>query len=168
MSDEQYALRIPNKEIMSIFSKSISKWVCSVSRRANLNAFKDALWQGDADTLSKEITKVLNDTLSYNDIYHEYVYHLFLAGLLTGLDYSVASNKEFGMGRPDIVVFDSGNSRAALFEIKGAGNKVETALKQIAEKKYLDGLRGFAFIVSYGIRFEGKTAEVKLKDKIEK
>ncbi len=168
LEDDKYALRIPNKEVMSIFSKALSKWVKTISKKENLDNLDNAIWNGDAETIGKEITRILNKTLSYNDLYHEYVYHLFLNGLFSGMGYTVASNKEFGMGRPDIVIFDSGYKKAILFEIKTAGKTVDDAVKQIDEKKYLDGLTGIDFLISYGIRFEGKTAEVKLKDKIER
>ena len=162
------ALKIPNEEVKSIFSEALTNWVGMKSRKEDLNELQDAIWNGDADAMSREITKVLNDTLSYNDIYHEYVYHLFLAGLFRGIGYSVASNKEYGMGRPDVVVIDTNYDRAAIFELKNSDKSVDDALKQIAEKKYLDGLSDFNLLISYGIRFDGKTAEVKLKDKIER
>ncbi len=164
----EYALKIPNKEVMTIFRNALSNWISAETKKDNHERLKNAIWNGDADAISKAITKILNRTLSYNDLYHEYVYHLFLAGLFIGLGYSVDSNKEYGMGRPDIVVLDRPRKRAVILELKSEGHKIEAALSQIDEKRYLDGLDGYRLVMCYGIRFDGKTADVKLKEKIER
>ncbi len=166
--DGEYALKIPNKEVMTIFRNALSNWISAETKKVNHERLKNAIWNGDADAISKAITKILNRTLSYNDLYHEYVYHLFLAGLFIGLGYSVDSNKEYGMGRPDIVVLDRPRKRAVILELKSEGHKIEAALSQIDEKRYLDGLDGYRLVMCYGIRFDGKTADVKLKEKIER
>ena len=166
--DGEYALKLPNNEIRAIFADALKSWISRESRKERMDSLKEAIWNGDEDTIGKEITKILNRTLSFNDLYHEYVYHLFLAGLFLGLGYRVDSNKEYGMGRPDIVVLDRFRKRAVIFEIKNANGTADGALKQIAEKRYEDGLDGYKLVSSYAIRFDGKTAEVKLKDKLAK
>ncbi len=51
------------------------------------------------------ITDILFDTISYFD-YREDYYHAFLTGLFTGAGYAVESNHEYGLGKPDLVVWD--------------------------------------------------------------
>ena len=66
---------------------------------------------------SEIISELLWDTISYND-YHEDYYHAFLAGVFVGRGYSVDSNKEKGLGRPDILLKDRKNRRAIIIEAK--------------------------------------------------
>ena len=51
-------------------------------------------------------------------IISEDYYHAFLAGIFAGAGYIVESNKEHGEGRSDVVVYDTENSRVAVFEAK--------------------------------------------------
>ncbi len=168
LRDDETALRIPNREVRDIFSKCIVNWVQTVTESENLWSLAEAVWKGESETIAEDMTRILNRTLSYNDIWHEYVYHLFFAGLFTGIGYRVDSNKEYGMGKPDIVVLDYKRKRAAIFELKGKRERVNDAERQIERRKYIDGLEGYGIIMTYGVRFDGKSAEVVLKDRIER
>lgn len=168
LSEDETALRIPNREVRDIFSKCIVNWVQRVTEEENLWSLAEAVWKGDSETIAADMTRILNRTLSYNDVWHEYVYHLFFAGLFTGIGYRVDSNKEYGMGKPDIVVLDYKRKRAAVFELKGERERIDDAVAQIERKKYIDGLEGYSLIIAYGVRFDGKSAEVVLKDRIER
>ncbi len=168
LRDDEVELKIPNREIMNIFSSSLTKWINAVSGKGDLVSLADALWTGRADVISSEMTRILNDTISYNDLWHEAAYHLFFDGIFRGMGYRVDSNKEHGMGRPDIVVFDKKRKRAALFEFKGINETLESASRQIDDKKYADGLTDCSLILCYAVRFSDKTAEVFFKEKIER
>ncbi len=168
LREDEKALRIPNREVKSIFSKNIVNWVKTAVKSENLSSLAKAIWEGETETIERDMTRIINRTLSYNDVWHEYAYHLFFNGLFTGIGYKIDSNKEYGMGNPDIVVLDSRRKRAAIFELKGENETIDDALSQIERKKYIDGLDGYSFIITYGVRFTGKTAEVVLKDKKEK
>ncbi len=168
LSNDKVGMRIPNREVKSVFSKCIVNWVQTVTEEENLWSLAEALWKGDAETIARDMTMILNRTLSYNDVWHEYVYHLFFAGLFSGIGYRVDSNKEYGMGKPDIVVLDYRRKRAAVFELKGGKERIDDAVAQIERKKYIDGLDGYGLIMTYGVRFDGKSAEVVLKDRIER
>ena len=168
LADNEVNLRIPNREIMSIFSSSVSMWVGSVSEKEDLRALSEALWTGDADTISREMTKILNETISYHDIWHEGAYHLFFDGLFRGMGYKVESNREYGMGRPDIVVLNSKRRRVAVFELKGENETLKKASNQIEEKKYSDGLTESSLIMCYAVRFSEKSADVVLTDRIQR
>ena len=166
--DKEVALKIPNREIRDIFSSSLLNWSSATTKSEDMRGLDEALWKGDTSALSDEMTKLLNKTISYHDLCHEYIYHMFFSGVFAGMEYRVDSNKEYGMGRPDFVVFDRKRKRVAIFEVKGERETAEDAVKQIEKRKYIDGLFGYNLILSYGVRFTGKTAEVVLKDKIER
>ena len=168
LSDDEVALRIPNREVRGIFSKCIVNWVQTVTEKENLWSLSEALWKGDSETIARDMTRIINRTLSYNDVWHEYAYHLFFNGLFAGIGYRIDSNKEYGMGKPDIVVLDYRRKRAAIFELKGENETINEAVSQIERKKYIDGLDGYRLIITYGVRFTGKSAEVALKDRIER
>lgn len=50
--------------------------------------------------------------------YHEDYYHAFIAGLFVGCGYETESNKERGLGRPDLQLKDIDNRRAMIIEVK--------------------------------------------------
>lgn len=105
-------------------------------------------------------------TISYND-YHEDYYHAFLAGAFVGLGYEVESNKEKGLGRPDIFLKDDDNRRVIIIETKRSKKEdnldqdCDRAVSQILSKKYAEGLYGYTQILCYGIAFFQKEARVK-------
>ena len=168
LTEDEVNLRVPNREIMSIFSSSVTDWVTEVSKKADLSDLSAALWTGDAETISRGMTKILNETISYHDIWHEGAYHLFFDGLFRGMGYKVESNREYGMGRPDIVVSDDMRTKVAVFEIKGPNETLQKASDQIEEKKYADGLTESSLIMCYAVRFSEKSAEVVLTDRIQR
>lgn len=126
----------------------------------------DALWNCDEKEASSTISDLLWKTISYND-YHEDYYHAFLAGAFVGLGYEVESNKEKGLGRPDILLKDDDNRRAIIIEAKKSSHEsdmetdCEEALDQIVQKKYAQGLYGYKQIVCYGVAFFQKQAMIK-------
>ncbi len=167
ISNGKTALRIPNKEIMFIFSSYLTSWIKEETKKDDQRGLEDALWKGDAEKLGFEMTRILNKTLSYHDVYHEYVYHVFFDGVFAGLGYDTESNREYGMGRPDIVVYDNKRMRVAVFEVK-VDERVDKATKQIEEKKYKDGFMDYKTVITYGVRFDGKRAQAVLEDMIER
>ena len=159
--DNVAALRIPNEEVKYVFKAAIVDWFERTVSRIDRSKMFKALWDKDAVTAQKEITKLLTKSISYHD-FKESFYHAFVAGIFAGADYPVQSNYEYGDGRPDIVVNDGDNDRVMLFEVKHAG-KTETiehalqeAIDQIEEKRYLEGIDEFGTVLSYGIAFKGK------------
>ena len=127
----------------------------------------DALWDSDEGRATDIVSDLLWDTISYND-YHEDYYHAFLAGVFVGRGYAVESNKEKGLGRPDILLKDRKNRRAIIVEAKIADKssdldrECDKAIKQIIDEKYAEGLYGYEKICCYGIAFFQKQAKVKL------
>lgn len=170
LQDGEFALTIPNVEVREIFESTIQKWFSDYAQVSDRKALFDAVWNGDTGRVTKEMNKLLRQTISYHD-YREDFYHAFLAGIFTGAGYMVDSNKEHGEGRSDVVVYDPVNGRVAVFEAKYS-KKLESldldydrALKQIDQKMYSEEYEGqYDQIYCYGISFFKKRCLVK-KDK---
>ena len=163
------ALQIPNAEIREIFETTVIRWFDDSAKTWNRNHLFAAVWNGDSEAVTKEMTALLRRTISYHD-YREDFYHAFLAGIFTGAGYMVDSNKEHGEGRSDIVVYDPVNSRVAVFEAKYAKTmekmeaECERALNQINDRMYTKEYEeDYDHILCYGISFFRKRCMVKKK-----
>ena len=134
-------LKIPNAEIKEIFETTVVRWFDESAKTWNRKTLFDAIWSGDCDRITQELTALLRRTISYHD-YREDFYHAFLAGIFTGAGYMVDSNKEHGEGRSDVVLYDSINGRVAVFEAKytkaleNLSSTCDSALQQMNEKLY--------------------------------
>ena len=163
------ALMIPNAEIREIFETTVSKWFDDSAKAWNRSPLFDAVWSGNNEALTKEMTKLLRMTISYHD-YREDFYHAFLAGIFTGAGYVVESNKEHGEGRSDVIVKDIRNGRVAIFEAKYAKtldalpDACDTAIQQINDRMYAADFRDdYDDILCYGIAFFKKRCMVRKK-----
>ena len=163
---ETVRLKIPNREIASIFEDTVVKLFQDTMDENCRKDMMEALWRGDEREASEAISNLLWKTISYND-YHEDYYQAFLAGAFVGLGYEVESNKEKGLGRPDIFLKDDDNRRVIIIETKRSkkednlGQDCDRAVNQILSKKYAEGLYGYTQILCYGIAFFQKEARVK-------
>ena len=169
LPEDTSALIIPNAEVREIFETTIQKWFDESAQTWNLTTLFDAMWSGDAETLTAEINKLLYKTISYHD-YREDFYHAFLAGIFTGAGYVVESNKEHGEGRSDVIVKDIRNGRVAIFEAKYAKtldalpDACDTAIQQINDRMYAADFRDdYDDILCYGIAFFKKRCMVRKK-----
>ena len=160
------SLRIPNKEVSTIFQDTVVSLFRDTIDNSKQKSMMEALWNGDEDAAGKAVSDLLWKTISYND-YHEDYYHAFLAGVFTGLGYEVESNKEKGLGRPDIILLDDDNRRAIIIEAKKSANRADMekdcgrALAQVDMRKYAEGLYGYTQVLCYGIAFFQKEALVR-------
>ncbi|MCX4323515.1 MAG: AAA family ATPase [Lachnospiraceae bacterium] len=163
---ETVSLKIPNREIASIFEDTVVVHFRNTTDTAELNKLINALWESNEAEAAKRISDLLWNTISYND-YHEDYYHAFLTGIFVGRGYSVESNKEKGLGRPDILLKDKKNRRAIIIEAKRSKREAdmdkdcEGAITQIVTERYAEGLYGYTQIFCYGISFFQKQAKVK-------
>lgn len=167
--DGYSALMIPNEEIKEIYETTVMKWFADNAQASNRKALFAAVWSGDSETLTKEMTKLLRMTISYHD-YREDFYHAFLAGIFTGAGYMVESNREHGEGRSDVVVKDIRNGRIAVFEAKYAKtlnnlpDACDLAIDQINKRSYAEDFQDdYDDILCYGIAFFKKRCLVKRK-----
>ncbi len=149
---ETVRLKIPNREIASIFEDTVVKLFQDTMDDNCRKDMMEALWRGDEREASEAISNLLWKTISYND-YHEDYYHAFLAGAFVGLGYEVESNKEKGLGRPDIFLKDDDNRRVIIIETKRS--KKEDNLGQDCDRAVNQ------ILSCYGIAFFQKQARVK-------
>ena len=163
------ALMIPNAEIREIFETTVQDWFADTAKEEDRKPLFDAVWSGDTETLTAEMNKLLRKTISYHD-YREDFYHAFLAGIFTGAGYSVASNREHGEGRSDVLIKNPRNARIAIFEAKYARKLsdlepcCEAALQQIDERQYAKEFEDdYDSVLCYGIAFYKKRCLVRMK-----
>ena len=161
------SLKIPNKEIKEIFETTVRSWFDDQARLMDRQRLFDAVWSGDPQALTIEISKLLRMTIGYHD-YREDFYHAFLAGIFAGAGYNVESNKEHGEGRSDIVIFNEYEGKVAIFEAKYSKQAkdlekdCEKAIKQIHEKMYAKEFEDeYENVYCYGISFYKKRCIVE-------
>ena len=165
---ETVSLKIPNREISSIFEDTVVRFFTETVSNDTVKELINTLWEKDEVRATEIISGLLWDTISYND-YHEDYYHAFLAGVFVGRGYSVDSNKEKGLGRPDILLKDKKNRRAIIIEAKKSDKESDMdkdckeAIKQIVKEKYAEGLKGYEEIICYGAAFFQKQVKLKLE-----
>ena len=167
--EDKTFLVIPNKEVRKIFTESIASWFTDSMLEMDRRPLFDAFWNGDAEKLSRLVSRILLNTISYHD-YKEDFYHAVLTGIFVGSGYAVTSNRESGRGRADIIVKDQRNSRSAVIEVKHASASAELAslaevgLQQIDEKEYDAPLRdNYETVIHWGMAFFEKRCIAKFK-----
>lgn len=160
-------LKIPNEEIRTIFAETVVEWFKDSMEMTNRQALMSALWDGEEEKVSSMMTDLLFKTISYHN-YKEDYYHAFLAGIFVGLGYATESDKEYGEGRPDMVVKDQKNRRVMILEAKRSKTRealqqdCRMAMDQMRIKKYADEfLDGYQTVMCYGIAFYKKQCMVK-------
>ncbi len=186
----EYQLEIPNVEVRLIYRDMIRSFFKEEARVAvEIENLIQSLVEKDLETFTILLEELYFKQVSYYDlppqpvayeklglaqqkIRHENFYHGFMLGLLSfALDkYQVYSNKEYGLGRPDLALIPRDkkqNPTAYLFEFKWDSTKgkksleelAQAALQQIEEKKYREGLiaaEGLTEVVALGVGFKGK------------
>ena len=167
LPEDTSALIIPNTEVREIFETTIQKWFDESAQTWNLTTLFDAMWSGDAETLTAEINKLLYKTISYHD-YREDFYHAFLTGILAGSGCAVESNREHGEGRSDIVIYHPDRPQVVLFEAKyaktlgGLQKSCAEALQQIEDRQYAKEFEeDYDSVLCYGIAFYKKRCLVQ-------
>ena len=166
-ADGKITLKIPNKEIREIFETTVQDWFSDTAKLQDRKHLFDAVWNGDEQTLTQEISRLLRITISYHD-YREDFYHSFLAGIFAGAGYSVESNKEHGEGRSDLVIFNECEGKVAVFEakyskeVKKLEEDCEKAIQQIDHRMYAKKFEdSYDEVICYGISFYKKRCVVK-------
>ena len=169
LPEDTSALIIPNAEVQEIFETTIQKWFDESAQTWNLTTLFDAMWSGDAETLTAEINKLLYKTISYHD-YKEDFYHAFLTGILAGSGCAVESNREHGEGRSDIVMYHPDRPQVVLFEAKyaktlhGLEASCAAALQQIEDRQYAKEFEDdYDSVLCYGIAFYKKRCLVRTR-----
>ena len=175
-----YNLALTNFEIKLMFENMVLRWFSPA--KMETNEFIKALINGDIESMNEYMNEVaLNTFSSFDSGKHtsdkkapENFYHGFVLGLMVDQtqNYIIASNRESGFGRYDIMLepIDKNNEKypGIVIEFKVINQRkensleetVEAALKQIEEKNYDAELikRGVKAenIHHYGFAFKGK------------
>ena len=164
-------LAIPNEEIRYIYRNGVLTWFQQKASQTDIEPFIRDLEKGECESAGAFLSHQLLETISFYD-YSESYYHGFLAGLLNVSEkYRVYSNREQGLGRPDIVLKTPGirNGKAMILELKIAGtyeemeNRCREALDQIEKQQYASTLleEGYQDIRKYGISFYKKECLIR-------
>ena len=172
-----YKVKIPNYEIKFLFQNIIREWFNDKVIGNNLNTILKDLVTLKLDEFEQKFKVLVRQMFSFMDVGEntaENFYHAFVLGMLVGLkdNYYVKSNRESGYGRYDIMLEPkdkNGNSFIMEFKVyreekeKDINDTIESAKKQIEERKYEENLqeKGFTNITKMVFAFKGK--EVKMQ-----
>ena len=160
-------LRIPNAEIADLFKNAVVARFERTLDTGNVDAFVTAMWNGDEQTASEMLTKILWNSISFFDYGEEY-YHGMLNGIFTARGFNPDSNDEAGLGRLDLRVRNRPERTFLLLEFKKSEKEADLeadcddAIRQIFTKGYNKVmLEGYEQQLIYGIAFYAKIARVK-------
>ena len=177
IDDDSCTLRIPNREIRTLFKKEVMRHLSSKGSGSELlRNLVNSLLSGKAAEFEESLGEFLRLVASFHDTAaRESFYHGLVLGLLATLmpRFEVVSNRESGYGRFDIAIFPGpGQSAGALLEFKVAEKEEEMperakeALAQIKANKYASEFeqRGVKEVWQYGIAFCGKKCQIEAAD----
>jgi hypothetical protein len=164
-----YTLSIPNLEVRTAYTRIIGRFFSNKIENRKLEIMLKALLEGDIDVFDEIFSDYVVQSMSFFDMgpEPEKVYHAFVMGLLLWLspEYQVISNRESGYGRYDILIIPEEKDKLGfIIEFKKVRRNetvesaVESALKQIDEKKYETELvqRGIKKYKKLALVFNGK------------
>ena len=182
--EEQVYLKIPNEEILKMFSKMFIEVYFE-----NYNSFYNMVYSlknGDIETFKKELRKILLENVGIFDVsgvYKEQFYHGLMLGIILILknEYEITSNNFSGKGRYDLILKPKNlkkRKEGIILELKVVNamenlredkifekleNECDTALQQIEEKEYASVLKnsGVENVLKIGIAFFGKEVAVR-------
>ena len=174
IDQDNYILRLPNKEVKSLFRKTFIETY--IARGSKLSFLMESLIGNKIEDYEENLQEILLTSVSYNDTKkgNEAFYHGLIMGMGLYLEgeYITKSNIESGLGRYDFSVEPKNkNKRAFIMEFKSTDSveKLEEvskeALEQIEAKKYDISLKqnGIKEITYIGIAFCGKQIKMSYK-----
>jgi len=174
IDQDNYILRLPNKEVKSLFRKTFIETY--IARGSKLSFLMESLIENKIEDYEENLQEILLTSVSYNDTKkgNEAFYHGLIMGMGLYLEgeYITKSNIESGLGRYDFLIEPKNKSkRAFIMEFKSTDSveKLEEvskeALKQIEDKKYDISLKqnGIKEITYIGIAFCGKEIKISFK-----
>ena len=182
--EEQVYLKIPNEEILKMFSKMFIEVYFE-----NYNSFYNMVYSlknGDIETFKKELRKILLENVGIFDVsgvYKEQFYRGLMLGIILILknEYEITSNNFSGKGRYDLLLKPKNlekRKEGIILELKVVNamenlsedkifekleNECDIALQQIEKKEYASVLKnsGVENVLKIGIAFFGKELAVK-------
>ena len=146
-----YQLSIPNYEVKHIYEERLLKWVAN-KLTVDVAVYRkliNLLLIGQVETFTKDLQELLERSTSFHQTgprHSEAFYNGFMLGLLSDAShaYTIESDRESGLGRPDTVLIpEVGHSDQALIIEYKVGKQVEQletlaekGLAQIVDKEY--------------------------------
>ena len=174
INQDNYILRLPNKEVKSLFRKTFIETY--IARGSKLSFLMESLIENKIEDYEENLQEILLTSVSYNDTKkgNEAFYHGLIMGMGLYLEeeYITKSNIESGLGRYNFLIEPKNKSkRAFIMEFKSTDSveKLEEvskeALQQIEDKKYDISLKqnGIKEITYIGIAFCGKQIKISYK-----
>ena len=174
IDQDNYILRLPNKEVKSLFRKTFIETY--IARGSKLSFLMESLVENKIEDYEENLQEILLTSVSYNDTKkgNEAFYHGLIMGMGLYLEgeYITKSNIESGLGRYDFLIEPKNKSkRAFIMEFKSTDSvqKLEEVskevLQQIEDKKYDISLKqnGIKEITYVGIAFCGKQIKISYK-----
>lgn len=175
---EIVALKIPNKEVKTIYENVVLNYVKVNYDMVKYRNLIFNLLDGNLALFAKDFKKMVEKTMSYFDKTSknpENFYHGFILGLFAliidkyNIQYEIKSNRETGRGRADISLTPKDlSNKGVILEFKVAASydelekEAKDALAQIETLKYVREmeLSGVKEILKVGVAFYGKEVEV--------
>ena len=166
-SDYGYDLRLPNKEMYSVFAEIILGKIDKMGIGQSTREFCKAILSNDTEEIHSKLENILMKCTSLRILDKESAYQCLVLGILMNLEgnYRITADHESGEGFHDIRMERiRGKSPNVVIEIKKTRKNArpetlqsaaEGALKQIHDRKYAYGLSGETIL--YGIAFTSKT-----------
>ena len=158
-SDDR-SVYIPNKEVIDSFVNSVedSSWGATTKALLNSRVLLEATWREDEEDVAKYIEEAHLDTsiLTYNNE-NALSYTLSLAYIYARNHYTIVREMPSGKGFADLVFIPLKDKPAMIVELKW-NQEVDTAIKQIKEKKYPKVLENYeGEILLVGISYDKET-----------
>lgn len=136
-------LRIPNLEVARLYrGEIIDRFLAVAGGRTRLTRLHTALVEGNAEGLRTELSRIAEASVSVFDLTSKNSWHMFLLGLLFNVRGYVdpISNREYGLGRPDIrlepdgTFADDSERPLVTIELKYMRGADEGDLKRLAQE----------------------------------
>ena len=165
-------MRIPNSEISYIYENQIQRWFEKTIKKEDRSVLYKAIKKKDCEKIGDFVTGLLGKSISTFDSRESFYQGFFLSLLYDMPNYSARSNREEGIGRPDIVLYPNHPTDPAyIFELKARKkfNEVQCGLDeafaQIEDRKYEDGILedGYAGVISFALCFCKKSCVAGIK-----
>ncbi|MBP6104070.1 MAG: AAA family ATPase [Gammaproteobacteria bacterium] len=174
----KYHLMIPNYEVDSSYRNIFIRFIDSLEYSDKYHNCLNYLVKGDINSFVEWLQDFMLSNASYFDLQKENSYHMLMLGMSSIVKgtHDIQSNKETGIGRPDLILIpkDKNNHLGIIIEFKGAETEkntehyeklAEEGLEQINQKHYDLGLKGLPHIqkilklclVFYGKQFVYKS-----------
>ena len=165
---EEAELRIPNKEIRSLFGREILENFIAAGSVSRLGRMLDAMVSGHGDIFESVLSGIVRNNVSYHDAANgESFYHGMMLGFCVLLKdtHIVQSNRESGYGRFDLALIPTDRRYyGVILEFKRAADEAQLeekaleAMAQIEELSYIAEFeqRQIEKVWKYGIAFCGK------------